>query len=147
VSNANLNVVCATAAQEPCQCYNGTPPDKVPSQPLLSPSYSILTDGAGAVPSTTNLIGATPGFLDDLPRYLQVYQATSKGAGFGGNFVVATFTPNGLFGNYHIANSSPAVAHGSTLSLGTPGDFDHRCRVSPVDIGAHQVVAAAGVCP
>jgi hypothetical protein len=101
----------------------------------MSPTYSILTDGVGATASGTNKIGTDPLFLTP---YLNVYQATSKGAALG-NFVVATFTPNGIIGDYHIASGSPATGAGSTIPPGTTTDVDRQNRVSPVDIGADQI--------
>ena len=101
----------------------------------MSPTYSILTDGVGATASGTNKIGTDPLFLS---TYVNVYQATSKGAALG-NFVVATFTPNGIIGDYHIASGSPATGAGSTIPPGTTSDVDRQNRVSPVDIGADQI--------
>jgi hypothetical protein len=104
---------------------------------------SILTDGVGANPnapdcaltSSCNLVGANPLFI---APYLNVYQATSKGAALG-NFVVATFTPNGIQGDYHIGGGSPAVRAGSAIPPGTTKDVDGQSRASPVDIGADQI--------
>jgi hypothetical protein len=61
---------------------------------------------------------ADPSFVRS---YYNLYQATSKGASFG-NFVTATFAPNGLmsgldllFGDYHLRAGSPVIGHGATL--------------------------------
>jgi hypothetical protein len=127
----------------------------------LSPTFSMLTNGIGAIPSSTNIIGEDPRFLGSCePPYappqdaamvgscFNVYQSTSKGSGFG-NYVVATFTPNGVQGNYHInpnnPNPSPAIAAGSGLLYSLQSnDFDGDPRMAPVDIGADQVGAGSG---
>lgn len=109
-----------------------TPP---PGPLTLSPSFSFLTDGVGATASATNRVGVDPLFL---APYFNVYQATSKGAALG-NFVVATFSPNGVQGDYHVPPSSPVAAAGSAIPPGTTTDFDHENRLSPVDVGADQV--------
>ncbi len=103
---------------------------------LMSPTYSILTDGIGANTAVPpNLIGTDPLFLS---QYFNDYLATSKGAALG-NFVVATFTPNGIQGNYHIQTTSPAVGAGIASPLLTT-DYDGDSRLGgPVDIGADQI--------
>jgi large repetitive protein len=124
----------------------------------LAPTYSAITNGIGAFLGSpnTNLVGvnpwpgtpncptnpnATPPVGPFTGPYCNYYQATSKGAALG-NFVVATFTPNGVQGDYHIATSSPVVSRGGPL---TPGlqelDYDNNPRVAPVDIGADQTAA------
>jgi hypothetical protein len=113
-------------------------PTTCSSTTCLSPTYSILTDGVGANASSTNKAGAAADPLFLAP-YLNIYQATSKGAALG-NFVVATFTPNGIQGDYHIAGNSPAIGSGSGIQPGSERDVDKQCRASPVDIGADQVV-------
>ncbi len=100
----------------------------------MSPTYSMLTDGVGATASATNLVGLDPQFVS---TYFNVYQASSKGAALG-NFVVATFTPNGLVGNYHIQASSPAIGKGSAIPPASTTDVDGQPRTAPVDIGADQ---------
>lgn len=82
----------------------------------MSPTYSILTDGVGATLSATNIsgVGADPLFVSE---YFNKYQATAAGTALG-NFVTATFTPNGLRGDYHLKpilppNQSPAVDKGT----------------------------------
>jgi hypothetical protein len=100
----------------------------------LSPTYSLLTDGVGATSSTTNVVGADPKFV---APYWNIYQATSKGAALG-NFVVATFTPNGIQGDYHIQAGSPAIAVGSGIPPASATDVDGQNRVAPVDVGADQ---------
>jgi hypothetical protein len=68
-----------------------------------------------------------------------VYQTTSKGSALG-NFVTASFTPNGVQGDYHIGPQSPAIRRGSALDYGPlqTDDIDGDQRVAPVDIGADQ---------
>jgi hypothetical protein len=102
---------------------------------VLSPTFSLVTDNTGIQPDATNVVGADPLFL---APYLNIYQATSKGAALG-NFVVATFRPNGIRGDYHINGNSPAAGAGSIIPPGTDADYDGATRLSPVDIGAHQV--------
>jgi uncharacterized protein (DUF2141 family) len=102
----------------------------------LSPTFSILTDGVGATPSATNRVGADPRFL---APYLNVYQATAKGATLG-NFVTATFGPNGVQGNYHLGAGSPAAGAGSAIPPASTHDADGRTRTAPVDLGAYQLV-------
>ena len=112
-----------------------------PSNQLLSPTYSILTDGVGANPDGTNQIGADPLFVDP---FLNLIEATSKGAALG-NFVTVTFKPNGLRGNYHISKAtSPAVEQGGSdylsvfQELQTDYDRETRPSGSKVDIGADE---------
>jgi hypothetical protein len=102
---------------------------------LLTATFCMVTDNVGLHPSSTNLVGVDPQFVSP---YLNIYQATSKGAALG-NFVVATFHPNGIRGDYHILGSSRAVRAGSIIPPGTDADYDGHARRSPVDIGAHQV--------
>ena len=106
----------------------------------LSPTSSLLTDGVGAIADPSNLIAMDPQFAT---AYFNDYQATSKGAALG-NFVVATFTPNGIQGDYHIAPTSPAVGAGSNLP-GEPlqaSDYDGDHRPARVDVGADQTGTA-----
>ena len=102
---------------------------------VLSPSFSLITDNIGIQPDDTNVVGADPLLV---APYLNIYQASSKGAALG-NFVVATFHPNGIRGDYHIQAGSPALRAGSIIPPGTDADYDGTPRVSPVDIGAHQL--------
>lgn len=127
----------------------------------LSPTYSILTNGIGATPSATDLIGAKPRFLGDCsPPYappqaasgvgscFNVYEATSKGTALG-NFVTAIFSPVGIQGDYHIDPvTSPAIGQGSAI-LYDPQDEDIEgdTRSAPVDIGADQARPALSVSP
>jgi hypothetical protein len=120
---------------------------------VMHPTFSILTNGIGAAFSPTNLIGANPQFVGSCgPPYappqpannvgacFNVYQSTSKGTGFG-NYVVATFSPNGVQGDYHInASTSPAVRRGSGLLYPLQdNDIDLDPRTSTqIDIGADQ---------
>jgi hypothetical protein len=83
-----------------------------PTTQLLSPRYSILTDGIGAASDPSNLIGTDPLFVSP---YVSLIEATSRGAAFG-NTVTVTFKPNGLTGNYHIQTGSPAIDNGDPLT-------------------------------
>jgi large repetitive protein len=109
----------------------------------LVSTYSILTNGVGTPTDGTNRIGADPGFVS---TYFNNYQATSKGAALG-NFVVATFTPNGVQGNYHLSGiGSPAFGGGDGLTAGLKPfnfaqDYDGQTRVAPTEIGADQLAA------
>jgi hypothetical protein len=105
--------------------------------PTMSPSYSMLTDGVGATANATNQIGVNPRFWS---AYYNKYQATSKGAALG-NFVVTTFTPNGILGDYHIKGGSPARNTGSADLYPPLGqtDYDGDTRVGNFDIGADEV--------
>ncbi|MBI5496162.1 MAG: hypothetical protein HY904_14160 [Deltaproteobacteria bacterium] len=100
----------------------------------MNPIYSLLTDGVGAAPDSTNVIGQDPQLTSP---YLNVYVATSKGSTLG-NFVVATFGPNGVVGDHHLLAGSPAIGAGSGIPPATMTDFDGQDRVAPVDIGADQ---------
>jgi hypothetical protein len=112
----------------------------------LSPSFSIMTLPAATdafTPNATDRVGTDPLFV---APYFNVYQATSAGAALG-NFVVATFTPNGIQGNYHVQAGSAAVGWGS-IPAATPTDYDKQNRVvhppgrpgtGGSDIGADQV--------
>lgn len=104
---------------------------------MLTVTDSLLTDGVGAGPgSASDVIGQDPGFVS---WYLNVYQATAKGAALG-NFVVATFGPNGMQGDYHLASaSSPAAAAGGPIPPAPTTDYDGQTRLAPADIGADQV--------
>lgn len=136
----------------------GTPEDpyywdlavvNTPTIQLMSPTYSILTNGVGANPDATNLLGtdsvnpANPAFVSP---YVNVYEATAKGAAFG-NFVTTTFTPNGLIGDYHIGATSSAIDKGSSAPLSTFQELllDYYGHSRPfvlggiVDIGAEEV--------
>lgn len=102
----------------------------------MSPTYSLLTTGIGATPSVTNILGLDPQFLNP---YFNIYQATSKGSALG-NFVVATFTPNGIQGDYHINIKN---AGSSILKPLQNKDYDGDSRRSSnlstrIDIGADQ---------
>lgn len=121
----------------------------MPTITLMSPTYSLLTDGIGAVPDASNLLGLTAGVDPQfVAPYLNVYEATSKGAALG-NFVTATFTPNGLRGDYHVALTSSAIDNGgSSVFSGSAHptllatDFDGRPRPLgvAVDIGASEMM-------
>jgi hypothetical protein len=118
----------------------------------LNPEFSLLTNGIGATGTSSNIIGADPIFLGSCgPPYappqtaglvgscFDVYQTTSKGSALG-NFVTATFTPNGLQGDYHISPGSPASQRGTGLLFGLQSfDYDGEPRSAPVDVGAVQV--------
>jgi len=116
------------------------------SPQALDPRYCILTatsiplaDG-GTLDYHPSNLGADPLFANP---YFNVYQATSKGAAFG-NFVVTTFLPTGLRGDYHISLVSPAVnlGGGGFLSqfpqLGA--DYDGHARPQAgVEAGADEI--------
>jgi hypothetical protein len=122
---------------------------------LLAPTFSILTNGIGAAFSPTNRIGpgANPQFVGSCsPPYappqqgnnvgacFNVYQTTSKGSALG-NFVTATFTPNGVQGDYHITpGTSAAVRGGGPIVFDLQSaDIDGDARtLPPIDIGADQ---------
>ena len=129
-----------------------------PTPVTLSPTYSILTDGVGATPSATNIIGADPLFVSE---YFNKYQATAAGTALG-NFVTATFTPNGLRGDYHLKPQlspvSPAVDTGTitgpwSAAVNTLLQSDYDGNLRPLlgsasvpaglgaDIGADEVLA------
>jgi large repetitive protein len=121
---------------------------------LMSPRNSILTDGTGATPDASNFIGTAPQFINP---YFNLYEATSKGSAFG-NFVTATFTPNGLRGDYRIFAASPAVDQGMPLTNPALApypqltkDYDGDVRPNPstgkVDIGADEFYASATAVP
>jgi hypothetical protein len=66
-----------------------------------------------------------------------------------GNFVVVTFTPNGILGDYHIRNTSPAINSGSVdlyLPLGRR-DYDGDRRSGNFDIGADERIGAVHTWP
>ena len=138
----------------------GSPNQSCNATNCMAPTFSILTNGVGAFvapgasdhsgpgfnpwPGTPNCPtnpNATPAVGPFSGPYCNYYQATSKGAALG-NFVVATFTPNGVQGNYHIADTSPAVSLGSGITEALQNfDYDNTQRVAPVDIGADQTSA------
>jgi hypothetical protein len=119
----------------------------------MSPTYSMLTltDTSIVTSPATNLFAIDPLLVNP---YFNIYKASARGATLG-NFVVATFTPNGLKGDYHIQSTptpSPAIdAGGSLLTTGSLNlgllrkDFDGNPRPLPpagsVDIGADEVFA------
>jgi hypothetical protein len=74
---------------------------------FLNPMYCVITDATGYHASNT---AADPSLID---AYVNIYQATSKGAAFG-NFVTVAFEPLGLRGNYHISSLSPIINAGLT---------------------------------
>jgi hypothetical protein len=139
----DVNGICGTA--EPPVYWDLAVYNTANPLTTMSPTYSILTDGVGATPAASNLIGANPMFINP---YFNNYEATSKGAAFG-NFVTTTFTPNGLRGDYHIPGTSPAVSVGTAGSpfsdfaaLASDYDGDPRPRPdtgSGVDIGADEI--------
>ncbi len=99
----------------------------------LDPRYSLLTDRTGYHSSN---VSGDPGFRS---AYVNAYQATSKGAAFG-NFVVTTFRPNGVQGDYHLGATSAAANRGIYLLgalLATDIDGDLRSLFGP-DIGADE---------
>jgi hypothetical protein len=123
---------------------------------LMRPTFSLLTNGIGAAFSPTNVIGANPQFVgscgapyappqqaNNVGACFNVYQTTSKGSALG-NFVTATFTPNGVQGDYHInpnaPNPSPAIKRGGPIVFELQSaDYDGDPRtLPPIDIGADQ---------
>jgi len=136
----------------------------MPSTTLLSPTYSLLTDGVGATPAASNRLGTTAGidprfttrcdspFAGTQCQGFNNYEATMKGGALG-NFVATTFTPNGLRGDYHtgigssaldtgslFAASSPAFV-GDPLALATDIDGTPRPLGAAADIGANEQLA------
>ncbi|MCU1276992.1 MAG: signal peptide protein, partial [bacterium] len=126
----------------------------------MSPTYSLLTNGIGATPSGTNVVGVDPRFVGSCgPPYappqvgpfvgscFNVYQASSKGSALG-NFVTATFTPNGVQGDYHLGTlpfASPAIGRGGAILYELQNaDFDGDPRKQPVDVGADQTKKGPG---
>jgi hypothetical protein len=103
---------------------------------LMSPTSSLLTSAVGAVPDPSNVVGVDPRLR---APYLNVYQATAKGAALG-NFVTVTFGPNGVQGDYHLSAGSPAIGRGSAIPPASSTDADGRPRAAPVDLGAYQYV-------
>lgn len=102
----------------------------------LHPLSCLLTDATGL-----------PGNLDGAPAFVAPYfnqnLATSKGAAFG-NFVVVTFLPTGLAGDYHLQAGSAAIggAGPTVADARLAVDFDQQPRpgaTAPADIGADEV--------
>jgi hypothetical protein len=136
----------------------------MPTSTLLNPTFSILTDGVGATPAATNLLGTTPvidprfttqcdqPFVDSLCQGFNIYKATMKGSALG-NYVATTFTPNGLRGDYHTGAGSSATDKGSLFAAASPvftgdqqllaTDFDGKPRPlgAAADIGANEQLA------
>jgi hypothetical protein len=128
----------------------------VPGSPTLSPTYTLVSNATNlgfVTPSPTNLTSA-PQFVGSCGTTIgvgscfNVYQATSKGSALG-NFVTATFTPNGVQGDYHLNPlSSPAIRAGGDLVYELQQqDIDGDQRTAPIDIGADQVRAVMTVAP
>jgi hypothetical protein len=112
-----------------------------PTTQFMTTKYSLLTvDTESISDPLTDVIGMDPLFVDP---YLNVVEATSKGAAFG-NFVTVTFKPNGLTGDYHIKATSPAIDVGGSDYLSTfeevQTDYDGELRPfgPQVDIGADE---------
>jgi hypothetical protein len=118
----------------------------------LSPTNSLLTNGIGATSSSTNLVGLSPAFLggcgapyappqaaNNVGACFNVYQGTSKGSGLG-NYVTATFTPNGIQGDYHISGAFSAARRlgGAIVFELQDTDYDGDGRLAPIDAGADQ---------
>lgn len=113
---------------------------------LMDPKNCVLTsvgynlpDGTPGQYDVSNVSG-DPIFVDP---YVNVFDATSKGAAFG-NFVNITFTPLKLVGDYHIEPGSAAIDLGAGIYLGEypllSADSDGDTRTAPnVDAGADEL--------
>ncbi len=90
-----------------------------------APTTRMIVQNGVLTPDATNRAnysGFGNVFADPLfvRPYFDLYQASSKGAAFG-NYVTATFVPNGLmsaadllYGDYHLKAGSPAIGRGAT---------------------------------
>ena len=114
---------------------------------LLSPTNSIMQVDLGTIPSGTNSA------LD--PTVLATYDTTVRALPWRGNprfvdiLMITTDALPNLFGDYHIADTSPAVDAGtvSKLSINAPAtDFDGNPRPAEdgFDIGADEFSEAIG---
>ncbi len=122
-----------------------------PTPQFMEPRYSVLTHLSTTYPGGVHTyhasnIDADPQLLES---YVNVFQATSKGAAFG-NFVIVRFDPLGKRGNYHLAASSPAV----DMAAATPLDLlaldldgqDRPTGAAP-DMGADEVMPVIMAAP